>query len=52
MARDAKFEDLREVELPMVYLASAQDKWPSTGRRYLVRSSLPPAAVTHPLSRV
>jgi putative ABC transport system permease protein len=46
MARDAKFEDLREVELPMVYLASAQDKWPSTGRRYLVRSSLPPAAVT------
>jgi hypothetical protein len=46
VARDAKFEDLREEELPMVYLASAQDKYPSNGRRYLIRSSLPPAAIT------
>ena len=46
VARDAKFEDLREEELPVVYLASTQDKYPSLGRRYLVRSNLPPAQLT------
>jgi len=46
IARDAKFEDLREEELPVVYLASTQDKYPSLGRRYLVRSNLPPAALS------
>ena len=46
IARDAKFEDLREEELPVVYLASTQDKYPSLGRRYLVRSNLPPAELS------
>ena len=46
IARDAKFEDLREEDLPVVYLASTQDKYPSLGRRYLVRSNLPPAALS------
>jgi predicted permease len=51
MARDAKFEDLREEDLPVVYLVSTQDPFPSTGRRYLIRSSLPPAAMTTAVSR-
>jgi hypothetical protein len=42
MARDAKFEDLREEDLPVVYLVSTQDQFPSTGRRYLIRSSFHP----------
>ena len=51
MARDAKFEDLREEDLPVVYLVSTQDQFPSTGRRYLIRSSLPPAAITAAVNR-
>jgi Acidobacterial duplicated orphan permease len=51
IARDAKFEDLREVDLPVVYLASTQDKYPSMGRRYLIRSNLPPAVVTASVKR-
>jgi len=46
IARDAKFEDLREEELPVVYLVSTQDPFPSQGRRYLVRSNLRPAELT------
>jgi predicted permease len=46
VARDAKFEDLREEDLPVVYLASTQDKYPTLGRRYLVRSNLPPTELT------
>ncbi len=46
VARDSKFEDLREEETPVVYLASSQDKYPNPGRRYLVRSNLPPAELT------
>ena len=51
IARDAKFEDLREEELPVVYLASTQDPFPSQGRRYLVRSNLPPAELTASIKR-
>jgi predicted permease len=51
VARDAKFEDLREDPLPVVYLASTQDHYPSTGRRYLVRSHLPPETLTAEISR-
>jgi predicted lysophospholipase L1 biosynthesis ABC-type transport system permease subunit len=51
MAADAKFEDLREDPLPVVYLASAQDKYPSAGRRYLIRSTLPPETLTAGLNR-
>ncbi|HKE57003.1 MAG TPA: ABC transporter permease [Pyrinomonadaceae bacterium] len=39
---DAKFEDLREDPLPMVYLASLQDPNPGNGRQFLIRSNLPP----------
>ncbi len=51
MARDAKFEDLREENLPVVYLVSMQDKYPSSGRRYLVRSNLPPTELTASINR-
>jgi putative ABC transport system permease protein len=51
VARDAKFEDLREESLPVVYLASTQDAFPSTGRRYLIRSNLTPAALTASVNR-
>jgi predicted permease len=40
---DAKFEDLREEPLPVVYLASLQDPSPGNGRQFLIRSNLPPA---------
>ena len=43
IVNDAKFEDLREESLPVVYLASGQDPQPGTGRQFLIRSSLPPA---------
>jgi predicted permease len=39
---DAKFEDLREEPLSMVYLASLQDPAPSAGRQFLIRSDLTP----------
>ena len=51
IARDAKFEDLREEDLPVVYLASTQDKYPNMGRRYLVRSNLPPTELTASIKR-
>lgn len=51
VARDAKFEDLREEPLPVVYLVSTQDPNPWTGRRYLIRSSLAPAELTASLKR-
>lgn len=46
IARDAKFEDLREEDLPVVYLVSTQDAYPSIGRRYLVRSNIPPTELS------
>jgi putative ABC transport system permease protein len=51
VARDVKFEDLREDPLPVVYLASTQDPYPNMGRRYLVRSQLPPEPLTADISR-
>ncbi len=51
IVRDAKFEDLREEDLPVVYLASAQDQYPSLARRYLVRSNLPPAELSASIKR-
>jgi len=51
VARDAKFEDLREEPLPVVYLVSTQDRYPTAGRRYLVRSHLPPETLTAAISR-
>ena len=43
---DAKFEDLKDVDLPVVYLSSLQDAYPSSGRQFLVRSNLPTASLT------
>jgi putative ABC transport system permease protein len=51
VARDSKFEDLREVDLPVVYLASTQEAEPPAGARFLIRSSLPPAQLTNELKR-
>jgi predicted permease len=51
VARDAKFEDLREEPIPVVYLASTQDLYPSTGRQILIRSSLPTAAISASVNR-
>lgn len=51
VARDSKFEDLREEDLPVVYLASTQDQYPILGRRFLVRSNLPPAQLTASIKR-
>ncbi len=51
VARDVKFEDLREDPLPVVYLVSTQDPYPNMGRRYLVRSQLPPETLTADISR-
>jgi putative ABC transport system permease protein len=51
VARDVKFEDLREDPLPVVYLVSRQDRYPTTGRRYLIRSDLPPATLTAEITR-
>ena len=51
VARDSKFEDLREKDLPVVYLASSQELEPPAGARFLIRSSLPPAELANSLNR-
>ena len=51
VARDSKFEDLREEDVPVVYLAATQDMYPTLGRRYMVRSSLPPTELTASINR-
>lgn len=51
VARDSKFEDLREVDLPVVYLSSTQEPEPPAGARFLIRSGLPPAQLTNELKR-
>jgi predicted permease len=51
VARDAKFEDLREEPLAVVYLASSQDPAPSSVRQFLIRSNLPAADLTASVSR-
>jgi predicted permease len=52
LARDAKFEDLREDAIPIVYLASFQDAYPSSGRQFLIRSNLSPANLSTSISQV
>jgi len=51
LVTDAKFEDLRDVDLPVVYLSSLQDAYPSSGRQFLIRSSLPPTSLTASLKQ-
>jgi putative ABC transport system permease protein len=45
MVRDAKYYDLREAFLPIVYLASDQEKEPDADAQMVIRSNLPPAAL-------
>jgi len=51
VARDAKFEDLREEPIHMCYLASQQDPEPGSGRQFLIRSGIPPAELTASVNR-
>jgi predicted permease len=51
VARDAKFEELREQPIPMVYLPSLQEPHPGAGRQFLIRSNLPPAEITAAVGR-
>lgn len=46
VARDAKFEDLKEEQLAMMYLPSQQDPQPGVWRQFLIRSSLPQPQIT------
>jgi predicted permease len=51
IARDAKFEDLKEQSLAMVYLPSLQDPQPAPSRQFLIRSNLPQAEITASVNR-
>ena len=51
MARDAKFEELKEGPLPMVYLASSQDPQPVSGRFFLIRSNLSQTNLTASINK-
>jgi putative ABC transport system permease protein len=43
--KDAKYRDLREEPIPLVYVAAAQDDRPDNFPQFLIHSSLPPDAV-------
>jgi putative ABC transport system permease protein len=51
VARDAKFEDLKEELIPVMYLPSLQDPQPVPGRQFLIRSNLPQAEITASVNR-
>ena len=51
IARDAKFEEIKEQKIPMMYLPSLQDPQPTAGRQFLIRSSLPQADITASVNR-
>lgn len=51
VARDSKFEDLREEALPVVYLSSSQNAEPAASLRFLIRSKLPLADLTASVNR-
>jgi predicted permease len=51
IARDAKFEELKEQSLAMIYLPSLQDPLPGPSRQFLIRSSLPQTEITASVSR-
>ena len=46
VARDAKFEELKEGSLAVIYLPSLQDPQPAPNRQFLIRSNLPQAEIT------
>jgi putative ABC transport system permease protein len=51
VARDAKFEELKEQLIPVMYLPSQQDPEPVPGRQFLVRSNLPQTEITASVNR-
>ena len=46
VVRDAKFDDLKESRIAVMYLPALQDPQPATWRQFLIRSSLPQAEIT------
>jgi len=51
IAGDAKFEELKEDLIPVMYLPSLQDPLPTAGRQFLIRSNLPQAEITASVNR-
>ena len=51
VARDAKFEELKEELIPVMYLPSLQDPQPTAGRQFLIRSNLPQGEITASVNR-
>jgi putative ABC transport system permease protein len=51
IARDAKFEELKEESLATIYLPSLQDPFPGASRQFLIRSKLPQAEITASVGR-
>jgi predicted permease len=51
VARDAKFEELKEELIPVMYLSSLQDPEPVAGRQFLIRSNLPQGEITASVNR-
>ncbi|HEX6719262.1 MAG TPA: ABC transporter permease, partial [Pyrinomonadaceae bacterium] len=51
VARDAKFEELKEGALAVIYLPSLQDPQPAASRQFLIRSKLPQAEITASVNR-
>ena len=51
IARDAKFEDLKEESLAVIYLPSLQDPFPGQSRQFLIRSKLQQAEITASVGR-
>lgn len=45
LVKDAKYRDLREEPIPLVYVAAAQDDRPDNFPQFLIRSTLPLSAV-------
>jgi predicted permease len=51
VARDAKFEELKEELIPVMYLPALQDPQPAAGRQFLIRSNLPQGEITASVNR-
>jgi predicted permease len=51
IAGDAKFEELKEQSLAMMYLPSLQDPFPGLSRQFLIRTNLPQAEITASVNR-
>ena len=52
LARNSKYEDLREGAEPIAFLATSQDATPANGVQFLIRSTLRQAELTAAVTRV